>query len=381
MLARAAVGAVRRVEAGELGVEALDLARKVCVGVLVSHARHVLAVELTARAVARRRGAQRQVGTRFEGRSLGWFELAGSDAREGEQGGEERAVGHGSVAETGGGRDRSRSRLVSSEVRRAIEVWVAAVLVGCGAPTFDAADPVADASTGEVHVEAEGEEEDASSSSDDGSTRDEPSHASTCGDASVLLCEDFDDPEAPLLGWARWVTSTAALLRVRDTAAVSAPASLEVHIDDADRLRVARAYRGVDVPPAIVDVTFSLRVAPTCFDGGAPVELAQVGVAAVEDPWALQLVATRGRVVVRTPLTLGSAVLDDDAWHDVHIELDPIAGTIAVALDDKRFASDALPSAGGRLGLELGPRREATESGACTMHVDDVFVAVRDVSR
>jgi hypothetical protein len=241
----------------------------------------------------------------------------------------------------------------------------------------DDVDPMADASTGEVEVEVEIEDEGDVDSSSSGASE-EPAHRSACGDASIVLCEDFDDPEAPLLGWARWVTPTAALLRVRDTAAVSAPASLEVQIDDADHLRVARAYRGVDVPPGIVDVTFSFRVAPTCFEGGAPVELAQVGVAAVEDPWALQLVATRGRLVVRTPLTLGSAVLDDDAWHDVHIELDPIAGTIAVALDDKRFATGSGPRTGGRLGLELGPRRESTEHGACTMHVDDVFVSLRD---
>jgi hypothetical protein len=338
-----------------------------------AESRHVEAGELG-------RAEVELVRSRFEGCVLGWFEVAGSDAREGEQSGEQRAVVHGSVAGSIDRGDRTCPRLVSARVRCPMDLWVAAVLAGCGAPMADDVDPVADASTGEVVDVAADVDGSSSNGSDEGSTSDDPMRVSACGDASVLLCEDFDDPEAPLLGWARWVTSTAAILGIRDTTAVSAPASLEVHIDDADHLRVARAYRGVDIPPEVVDVTFSLRVAPTCFDGGAPVELAQVGVAAVEDPWALQLVATRGRVVVRTPLTVGSAALDDDAWHDVHIELDPIAGTIAVALDDKRFvaaAAASLPRTGGLLGLELGPRREATERGACTMHVDDVRVALR----
>ena len=294
-------------------------------------------------------------------------------------------MGHGSVAKTEREVDRSRPRPVSAGVRRILELCPVFLVAGCDAPAaaFDDAETMVDASTSEAS------DDDASTSTsadtDEGSTGDastrEPDRFS-CGDASVLLCADFDDPQAPMLGWAHWVTEAAANLHITDTMAVSTPASLEVRIDAADHLRVARAYRGIDVPRGILDITFAFRVSPSCFDGGAPVELAQVGIAGVDDSWAMQLVARPRRVVVRegaTPHTLGSAVLDD-TWHDIHVELDPIAGTIAVDLDDKRFVSDAmvaLPSTPAHLTLELGPRREATERGACTMHVDDIFVVRR----
>lgn len=300
-------------------------------------------------------------------------------------------------------RDRFREGSVSGRVRIVDIACMVPLLVGC-APVADAVVPgdesaSADAAAG--HLDASGSSEESSIGTDDGTSGsdDESSDAGgdtstgesddgECGDAAVLLCEDFDDPVAPLLGWASWVTATHAHVDTSDVVSVSPRTSLATRIDDADHLRAARVFRGVRVEDERVDVSFALRVSAECFEGGAPVELVEVAYEAVAEPWALglaawpgRLVAREGRTAIPTPITVGTAPLSADAWHDIDVDLDPIAQTIAVALDGKRFLVDipvvALPPDGGLLTLTLGARREAGQRGGCDVHVDDVFVTRR----